>query len=141
MIVEFTGNQYVTMTQHKEYEVESESDGYYRVTNDVGEIEGWAKDSFKIAITPETIHTNQKLKHNNGNIYEVKEIDGVISLVEFVELPKVGEMCLFSNVNHEFKDEFGRVAILSEIKSNSFSSLKYGDYTYCKPIKSINKGE
>ena len=84
----------------------------------------------------ETIETKQILKHTNGKTYEVKEVLGVVFLVEFVEPPIVGELCLFSDSEKKIEANFGRVGFLTDIKEELFY-IGLASYTYCKAVRCI----
>ena len=123
------------ITLGETYHVTSESEVLYMIINDYGREENYYKTRFDIV--PETIQTNQKLTHANGNTYEVKEVHGVVSLVEFVEPPTIGELCLFNDCEEEISLDFGQVGILSKIDEQLFYFGEFS-YTCCKPIRCIS---
>ena len=106
------------------------------IINDYGIEEDYHKTRFKTPII-ETIHINQKLTHANGRTYEVKEVAGVVSLVEFVEPPIIGELCLFNNSKVNINQNYGQVGVLTKIEEGLFYTGP-ASYTYCKTIKCIS---
>ena len=124
-----------TLTKGKDYPILCESEYSYKVVNDRGDEDYFQKSRFDIA--PETIQTNQKLVHTNGKTYEVKEVAGVVSLVEFVEPPIVGEVCLFNTDKVNINQNYGQVGFLTRIEEGLFYTGP-ASYTYCKTIKCIS---
>ena len=124
------------ITLGETYHVTSESEVLYMIINDYGREENYYKTRFDPPII-ETIILNQRVKHANGKTYEVKEVAGVVSLVEFVDLPEVGELCLFGDFEHSFKKNNGTVAVLTKIDEQLFY---FGEYysCLCKPIRCIS---
>jgi len=123
------------ITIGESYIVVSESEYRYVIIDDYGIDGEFFKTRFETPII-ETIHFNQKLTHGNGKTYEVKEVDGVVSLVEFVETPIIGELCLFGNDEKKIEANFGRVGILTKIEDQLFY-IGLASYDFCKPIRCI----
>ena len=123
------------ITFGKTYHVINETEYHYTIINNYGADSVIYKKRFYPPII-ETIILNQKLVHANGKTYEVKEVDGVVSLVEFVEPPIIGELCLFGDFEHSFKKNNGTVAVLTKIDEQLFY---FGEYysCLCKPIRCI----
>jgi len=122
------------LTKGKHYPLVGESKSTFAVVNDKGNV--WYYYKYRFDTLPETIQTNQTLKHTNGKTYEVKEVDGVVSLVEFVEPPIIGEVCLFSDLENSFENNYGKVGVLTKIEYGKFYSGS-SSWCYCKTIKSI----
>jgi len=123
------------ITLGESYSVISEREDGYKLVNDRGDEDYFYKYRFDTA--PETIQTNQKFTHTNGRTYEVKEVHGVVSLVEFVEPPIIGELCLFNTDKVNINQNYGQVGFLTRIEEGLFY-IGLASYTCCKPIRCIS---
>jgi len=119
------------LTKGENYPVLDECYIRYQIENDKGVVGEYFKCRFETLI-----QTNQTVKHANGKTYEVKEIEGVVSLVEFIEPPIIGELCLFSDLQDSFDNNYGKVGFLTVI-GDGFFNCGTTAWNYCKPIKSI----
>jgi len=120
------------LTKGKVYLVFDECEYSYGVINDKIEEMYFRKNRFETVI-----QTNQKLVHANGKTYEVKEVAGVVSLVEFVEPPTVGKLCLFNNSKVNIDQNYGQVGFLTEIEEGLFYN-GLASYNFCKTIRCIS---
>ena len=118
------------------YHVISEREKLYMIIDDYGRKRDYFKERFDSPIL-DTIHFNQKFTHTNGRTYEVKEVHGVVSLVEFVEPPIIGELCLFNTDKVNINQNYGQVGFLTRIEEGLFY-IGLASYTFCKPIRCMS---